>query len=96
MGMIYAVLDIMEGYNKESKNLKQNIDKAIGISDKNKLGLRIDDCFKQIAPDEVLQSTVIDTKQNLQFCEVLFDVKDLLMVKKVSVWSRFALNNKVG
>jgi len=96
MSMIYAVLDIMEGYNKESKNLKQNIDKALVISDKNKLGLRIDDCFRQIAPNEVLQSTVIDIKHNLQFCEVFFDVKDLLRVEKVSVWSRFALNNKVG
>ncbi len=96
ISMIYAVLDIMEGYNKESKDLKQKIDKALMIGSKKKLGLRIDDCFRRIAPNEVLQSTVIDIKHNSQYGEVFFDVKDLLKVEKVSVWSRFALNNKVG
>jgi len=97
MSMIYAVLDIMEGYSKDARDLKQSIEDALMSGDKKSLGLRIDDCFKGVAPGAILQSTVIDTKRgrDSQYGEVFFDVKDLLGDEKVSVWSRFALGRRV-
>lgn len=93
MSIIYAVLDIMEGYCMEANDLKKNIDSALKRKDKKNLGLRIDECFKRIAPQAILQSSVIDINFNTQYGEVFFDVKDLLEDTKVSIWSRFAFHS---
>jgi radical SAM enzyme (TIGR01210 family) len=94
MSMIYAVLDIME-YGKNSGDLKQKIDDALLAKNDKALGVTIDECFKQIAPKALLQSTVIAARHESKYGEVFFDVKDLLKDQKISVWSRFALASKV-
>lgn len=90
MSTIYAVLDIME-YGKRSPDLKQKIEAALLAKNEADLGATIDDCFRQIAPNALLQTTVINARHEPKYGEVFFDVKDLLEDQKISVWSRFAL-----
>nr|VFK40893.1 MAG: radical SAM enzyme, TIGR01210 family [Candidatus Kentron sp. SD]VFK47344.1 MAG: radical SAM enzyme, TIGR01210 family [Candidatus Kentron sp. SD]VFK80057.1 MAG: radical SAM enzyme, TIGR01210 family [Candidatus Kentron sp. SD] len=91
MTSIYAVLDIMEGYNTGARALKVAIDEALSKGDKTSLELRIGECFDKAASEDIVKVSVEEISTIGGYAEVFFDVLDLLRDEKFSIWSRFLI-----
>jgi radical SAM enzyme (TIGR01210 family) len=94
MIMIYKILDIMEGYNKEHKLLKKDIDRAIEEKKASQVSDRIGKCFEKIYPQIFVEIKVNTLSVKGNKAEVFFDVKDLIQNNTMSIWSKFALLNE--
>nr|VFK11881.1 MAG: radical SAM enzyme, TIGR01210 family [Candidatus Kentron sp. LPFa] len=91
MTTIYAVLDIMEGYNTQAGALRANIGKALLQNSKENLELGISECFNKVAPEDIVKISVEEMSTVEGYAEVFFDVVDLLRDEKFSIWSRFVI-----
>jgi len=79
MTAIYAVLDIMEGYNAEAEALKAGIDEALSGGDKEGLELVIGECFSRTRPKDIVRVSVEEMSTAGGYAEIFFDAVDLLM-----------------